>query len=441
MDFIARENEIAFFRKIRERSCENAQLTVLTGRRRVGKTALLRKALSDGEIPYVHLPITRQSEKTLCLELQEEIERVLDLGILGRSESFRDLFLALMKASKSRRFTVVLDEFQEFDRINSAVFSQVAAIWDEYHVESRINLIVCGSINRLMNKIFFNDGEPLYGRNTGHLQLKPFKISVLKQVMSIYHPGYSADDLLALWTVSGGVARYVDMMVSAKALTRKRMLNEIFSQGSSYLSEGKTILAEEFGTDYGIYFTILSAIASGVTTTAELKNLIGADVNGYLTKLENQYGLVSKKQPVFDKPSGKNCHYQIDDCFFRFWFRFVFKYRNFMELERYEQMREIAMRDFDVFSGYALERYFHWKFVEDTTYTRMGAWWNRKGEDEIDLVCEDEVSGRLDFFEVKRDPARFDAEKLKGKVSAFFRKHPDKEGLLHEIRGLSMEEM
>ena len=441
MDFIAREAEIAFFRKIRERSCENAQFTVLTGRRRVGKTALLRKALSDGEIPYVHLPITRQSEKTLCLELQDEIERVLNLGILGRSESFRDLFLALMKASKSRPFTVVLDEFQEFDRINSAVFSQVAAIWDEYHVESRINLIVCGSINRLMNKIFFNDGEPLYGRITGHLQLKPFKISVLKQVMSIYHPGYTADDLLALWTVSGGVARYVDMMVSAKALTRKRMLNEIFSQGSSYLSEGKTILAEEFGTDYGIYFTILSAIASGVTTTAELKNLIGADVNGYLTKLENQYGLVSKKQPVFDKPSGKNCHYQIDDCFFRFWFRFVFKYRNFMELERYEQMREIAARDFDVFSGYALERYFHWKFVEDTTYTRMGAWWNRKGEDEIDLVCEDEVSGRLDFFEVKRNPTRFDAEKLKGKVAAFFRKHPDKETFLHEIRGLSMEEM
>ena len=441
MDFIAREQEIEFFRKIRERSADNAQFTVLTGRRRVGKTALLRKALADGEIPYVHLPITRQSEKTLCIELQDEIERVLDLGILGRSESFRDLFLALMKASKTRRFTVVLDEFQEFDRINSAVFSQIAAVWDEHHVESRINLVVCGSINRLMNKIFFNDGEPLYGRNTGHLQLKPFKISVLKRVMSIYHPAYSADDLLSLWVVSGGVARYVDMMVSAKALTRKRMLNEIFSQGSSYLSEGKTILAEEFGTDYGIYFTILSAIASGITTTSELKNLIGADVNGYLTKLENQYGLVSKKQPVFDKPSGKNCHYQIDDCFFRFWFRFVFKYRNFMELERFEQMKQIAARDFDVFSGYALERYFHWKFVEDTTYTRIGAWWDRKGEDEIDLVCEDELSGRLDFFEVKRDAARFDSARLNEKVAAFFRKHPDKERFLHEIGGLSMEDL
>lgn len=122
----------------------------------------------------------------------------------------------------------------------------------------------------------------------------------------------------------------------AKALTRKQMVNAIFSPESSYLPEGRAILAEEFGPDYGVYFTILSAIASGATTTAEMKNLIGVDVNGYLTKLEDQYQLVSKKQPIFDSPTGKNCHYQIDDCFFRFWFRFVFKYRGYIELERYD---------------------------------------------------------------------------------------------------------
>ena len=441
MDFIAREEEIAYFRKVRERSSENAQFTVLTGRRRVGKTALLRRALDDGKLPYVHLPITRQSEKTLCADLQSEIERVLNLGILGQSASFKDLFTWLMKASKTRSFTVVLDEFQEFDRINSAVFSQIAAVWDEYHSESRVNLIVCGSINRLMNKIFFNDGEPLYGRNTGHLQLKPFKVSVLKQVMSAYHPGYSADDLLALWVVSGGVARYVDMMVSAKALTRRKMLEEIFSQGSSYLSEGKTVLAEEFGTDYGIYFTLLSAIASGVTTSAEMKNVTGVDVNGYLTKLEDLYGLISKKQPIFDKPSGKNCHYQIDDCFFRFWFRFVFKYRNLMELDRYEQMLQIATRDFDVFSGYSLERYFQWKFAESTTYTRMGSWWDRKGENEIDLVCEDEIGNRLDIYEIKRDGSRIARGKLEEKAEAFFRKNPQLRERQLSFRGLSLEDM
>lgn len=441
MEFIGRESEIELLRKIRDRSNKTAQLTVVTGRRRVGKTTLLREALDDGLGQYVHLPITRQSEKTLCAELQDEIERVLKLGILGTSSTFRELFKNLMEASLKRSFTVVLDEFQEFDRVNSAVFSQVAAIWDEYHARSKINLVVCGSINRLMNKIFFDDGEPLYGRNTASLQLKPFKISVLKEVLKKYHSKYTSDDLLALWTITGGVARYVDMMVGAKALTRKKMLEEIFAQGSSYLEEGRTILAEEFGPDYGVYFSILAAIASGATTSAELKTLVGAEINGYLTKLERDYALVTKKIPLFEKTSSKNCHYQIDDCFFRFWFRFVFKYRSFIELDRYAQLREIATRDFDVFSGYSLERYFYWKFVEETSYTKMGAWWNRKGEEEIDLVCEDELKGCIDFYEIKRDAARIDAAKLNLKVAAFLEKHPEKKALKMRVRGLSLADM
>lgn len=441
MEFIGRESEIALLRKLRARSSKQAQMTVLTGRRRVGKTTLLREALDDGTGLYVHLPITRQSEKTLCVELQAEVERVLGLGILGQSSSSRELFRILMEASLKRPFTLVLDEFQEFDRINSAVFSQVAALWDEYHVRSKMNLVVCGSINRLMNKIFFDDGEPLYGRNTASVRLRPFKVSLLKRILARHHPKYTADDLLSLWTVTGGVARYVDMMVGARALTRRKMLDEIFAQGSSYLEEGRTILAEEFGPDYGVYFTILAAIASGATTSAELKALVGAEVNGYLTKLERDYALVSKKIPLLEKETTKNCHYQIDDCFFRFWFRFVFKYRGLLELERYDQLRQIAARDFDVFSGYALERFFYWKFAEDATYTKMGAWWNRKGEEEIDLVCEDELNGTIDFFEIKRDVRRFDRDRLQQKIEAFYEKHPEKKSMKSVARGLSLTDM
>ena len=441
MEFIGRESEVELLRKLRARSDRQAQMTVLTGRRRVGKTTLLREALDDGMGLYVHLPITRQSEKTLCVELQTEVERVLELGILGQSSSFRDLFRILMEASLKRSFTLVLDEFQEFDRINSAVFSQVAAVWDEYHVRSKMNLVVCGSINRLMNKIFFDDGEPLYGRNTASIRLRPFKISLLKTILARHYPKYAADDLLALWTVTGGVARYVDMMVGARALTRKKMIEEIFAQGSSYLEEGRTILAEEFGPDYGVYFTILSAIASGATTSAELKTLVGAEVNGYLTKLERDYSLVSKKIPLFEKETSKNCHYQIDDCFFRFWFRFVFKYRGLLELERYDQLRQIVVRDFDAFSGYALERFFYWKFAEETTYTKMGAWWNRKGEEEIDLVCEDELNGTIDFYEIKHDMRRFDKNRLQQKIDAFYEKHPEKKSMQAVARGLSLVDM
>lgn len=224
MKFFGRQEEVEMLRRWRDVSAEEAQFVVITGRRRVGKTALLRNALDDGVIPYVHLPITRQSERMLCRELQAEVEQILNLGILGTCETFSDLFKIIMKASQTRRFTVVFDEFQEFDRINDAVFSQVAAIWDEYHSSSKINLVVCGSINRLMNKIFFNDGEPLYGRNTASFMLKPFKVSLLKQILSEFKPDYTSEDLLALWTVTGGVARYVNMMTGARALTRRQMV-------------------------------------------------------------------------------------------------------------------------------------------------------------------------------------------------------------------------
>ena len=101
-------------------------------------------------------------------------------------------------------------------------------------------------------------------------------------------------------------------------------------------------------------------------------------------------------------------HYQIEDCFFRFWFRFVFKYQYLVELERFDELRALVKRDLAVFCGYSLERYFYWKFVDETSYTRMGGWWDRKGENEIDLVCDDEFGGKLVFHEIRASSERID---------------------------------
>ena len=441
MEFFGRQEEIAALRRIRATAAESARMTVLTGRRRVGKTALLRMALDDGKLPYVHLPITRQPEVTLCEQLQAECEEVLQLGIHGTCRRFGELFKELMVESTKRPFTLVLDEFQEFDRTNPGVFGDIQAVWDRYQPKSKLNLVISGSVNRLMNKIFFSDSEPLYGRNTGRLQLLPFSASLIKKIFRTYHPKYGPSDLLALWTLTGGVARYVDLLMSEKAYTRKAMLETVFDPTSFYLDEGRTILADEFGPDYGTYFTILAVLSSGQTTSAELKNVLGCEVGGYLAKLENQYGIISKKQPLFEKSTTKNCHYQIDDCFFRFWFRFVFKNRYLQELGRYDRMRELAERDFDAFAGYSLERYFQWKMREGKSFTRMGSWWDRKGENEVDLVCEDETKGTLAFFEVKTDARRLDLDVLRGKTRAFFAKNPEKAGLRLSFGGLSLDDM
>ena len=104
-------------------------------------------------------------------------------------------------------------------------------------------------------------------------------------------------------------------------------------------------------------------------------------------------------------------------------------------------MREIAERDFDAFAGYSLERYFYWKFVEETSFTRMGAWWDRKGENEIDLVCEDEAAKALNFYEVKTDARRIDLDALRLKSAAFFAKNPDLKNATCSFAGLSLNEM
>ena len=441
MRFFGREIELKELRKVRELSQERSRFTVLTGRRRVGKTELSREAFDDGKTPYLNLPITRQPEVTLCAQLQEEAERVLHLGIHGTCTRFGELFRELMKEAERRPYTLVIDEFQEFDRTNPGVYGDIQHIWDEYHNKTKLNLVVNGSVNRLMNKIFFDDSQPLYGRNTGTLMLKPFGPSLLKEIFRCYKPDYTNSDLLALWTVSGGVARYVDMMMSAHAFTKAEMLDEICSPLSAYIPEGRTILADEFGSDYGTYFTLLAAISAGQTTSAELKNLLGTEVGGFLAKLEDQYSIVEKKQPIFGKPTSKNAHFQVDDCFFRFWFRFVHKLSYLNELGRRDRMRDIAERDFDVFSGYALERYFTAKIVEDKGCTRIGSWWDRKGENEIDIVSEDEIAETLAFYEVKIDASRFDATRLAEKVEAFFAKNPDKRNLRYKTGLLSIGDM
>ena len=101
----------------------------------------------------------------------------------------------------------------------------------------------------------------------------------------------------------------------------------------------------------------------------------------------------------------------------------------------------IAARDFSQFSGPALERYFRWKFAEEKRYTRMDAWWDRKGENEIDLVCEDELNGKLDFYEVKRDRGRIDLSKLRAKAAAFLTKNPELSDRQTTFAGLSLEDL
>lgn len=441
MEFVGRRDELAELRRIRAKARKESRFTVISGRRRVGKTELVEKALNDGKSPYLYFLLTRRAEKDLCHLLQEEADKVLSRPVLGTAERFAQLFEAVMQYSADTPLTLVIDEFQELDWINPAIFSDIQGVWDRLHKKAHLNLVVCGSVDRMMNRIFFDNTEPLYGRNTGKIELLPFTTSLLKDVFRRQNPHGTNRDLLALWAMTGGVARYVEIFVDDDALSRPAMLETVFGLSSSYVDEGRVALGEEFGKDCGVYFSILSAIASGRTSYAEIRNVIGAEVGGQLTKLENVYSFVRKVQPFRERSATRNFLYQIDDEFFRFWFRFVLKHQHLLAQKQYAAVRAVVDRDFDAFAGHSLERYFRARFLEEGRYTRIGGWWDRKGENEIDLVCENELTGTLDFFEVKTDATRFSPAALETKVANFFVKNPDLRRGRHLVSVLSLDDM
>lgn len=439
MDFFDRKSEIGYLRSERDLSKKVARMTVVTGRRRVGKTQLIQRAMGDE--PYLYFLVTRRAETDQCADFIEKAKEILPISLYGNGIRFGTLFKALMEESCRRPFTLVIDELQEFWKVDEGIFGDIQEQWDRYHAQSKINLVTCGSVNTMMNRIFFDDGQPLYGRSTSRLHLDPFALPVIRDILASYNKNWTPDDLLALWTFTGGVARYVEELMDRGFVTKDAMIDGILGEHSYFFDEGKSVLVQEFGKEYGTYFSILSAIARGVTTRNEIEQIVGTSVGGYLTRLETDYGLVARRQPLFESSSSKSSRYRMTDNFFSFWFRFVFKNADLIELKRFDLLRDILRRDYETFSGIALEGYFRQKFVEERRYTKIGGWWDRRGENEIDLVCDDSVGNRLDFYEVKRDESRIDLKRLQEKSVAFFQKNPDMKDKKVSFLGLSLRDM
>jgi hypothetical protein len=439
MKFYDRVEEIATLQKICENAKENAQFTVVTGRRRTGKTSLVLEAYKD--IPILYFFVGRKAENLLCEEFRHEVESKLDIKMGGTPANFAEIFDFLMALSKERSFTLFIDEFQNFYRVNSSVFSDMQKIWDLNHTSSKINLIVCGSVYSMMTKIFRDKKEPLYNRQNRFMHIKAFKPSVLKEIMADYYPDYNNDDLLALYSFTGGVAKYVQLLVEDHALTVDSMIDSIISADSVFINEGRAILVEEFGKDYDSYFSILSSIASGHTRRSDIESLIGKEIGGYLTRLEDDYGIIKKEIPLGAKHLSKNAVYTISDNFFTFWFRFIFKYGHMLEIGAYEQLRILIKRDYQTFSGRMLERYFYQKAVESGKYTILGRWWDRKGENEIDLIAANEIEKTAEIYEIKRQRKNINFTILDEKVNTMLPQVEIIKGCSVEALGLDMDDM
>ena len=416
MRFYNRDNEITILKENELQSRKSAVFTVLMGRKRVGKTTLITTALKDYD--YAYLFVSKDSEAVLCQKFQQTLEEQLGIHIYGTVSHFRDLFEVIMKESQNRHFTIILDEFQTLYKVNPAIFSEIQDLWDRYHRESHLHLVASGSIQSLMKRIFEDENEPLYGRPTSKFTLLPFRIEVLKQIFRDHSPNYKNEDLLCLYMITGGVAKYVELLMDAQCYTKEKMLNYVCRPDSYFLSEGRDLMNQEFSDESNTYFSVLQLIAAGMTKRSEIDGVMQKDMGVYLQNLEKNFMLVKRLKPMLAKPNSKVTAYEISDQFLRFWFRFIWPYQSLIERQQMSALRQNMGKYYEQFSGRTLEQYFHAKAMESGEFTMAGNWWDRKGGNEIDMIALNEFEGTGIVAEIKRNPEKINLKTLEEKTKA-----------------------
>lgn len=415
MKFYDRLNELETLARIAAQAGETACFTVMIGRRRIGKTALLLKSV--GGRKFLYLFVSRNSEPVLCRQFQQQANEALGLQIFGSISRFSDLFEQLLLFATTTSYTLIIDEFQEFDNVNRAIFSEIQNLWDRYKDRIKLNFIACGSIYSLMTKIFETQKEPLFGRLTSKITIKPFSISVIKNILKDYNRAYAADDLLLLYILTGGIPQYIALLMNSGSTTFDKMLDFVTRSDSPFLNEGKDLLVSEFGRDYSVYFSILQLIASGKNTQSEIDAIIGKNTGAYLANLENQYSLIVRTKPMFAKPESRKARWTVNDNFLRFWFRFIYPNQMLIEMGKFDVLRNYISTNYEQYSGLLLENYFRTKFAEEKLLTNIGNYWDNKGENEIDLIAINDFDKTAVVAEIKRNPKKISLQILAMKTS------------------------
>lgn len=370
MKFYDREKEMEVLQANWEQTTERGRLTVLVGRRRIGKTTMLIKSAEERSHPLLYLYVSKDNEKVLTGKFQEAAQQALSLQIFGKMETFEQFFEQIMIYGCENHFTLIFDEFQNFLKINPAIPSHIQNIWDRYHEHAKVDLVA--------------------------------------------------------W------------LMDAKATTKGAMLRWATQTGSPFLTEGTELIMSEFGKDYTNYLSILQMIASGMNTQSEIDGALGKNTGAFLENLERDYSYIQRKQPMFSKPNGRNARWHLEDCFLRFWFRFILRNQSIVERERNDILLEIIEKDYEIYSSLVLKQYFRQKWMEEERVTSVGYYWDKKGLNEIDMIALNDIDKTAVVAEIKRQRKKFSPNELAAKTATI-----GKELAKYDIKqiGLTMEDM
>lgn len=420
MKFYDRVSELQYLEILWSQVDNSSKMTVLTGRRRVGKTLLSLEFVKNKR--FLYLFVSKKSESLLCQEYVSEIKKVFDYPVIGDILHFKDVFLLLIEIAKKEKITVIIDEFQEFYSINPAVYSEIQMLWDIHKNKMKMNLIFVGSVYTLMHKIFENSREPLFGRADRMLFIKPFAISTMRDILTEHKIPMTM--LFDFYLFTGGMPRYIEILLENGAKDFNSILNFFLRKNSPFISEGKHLLIEEFGKEYTVYFSILELISTGKTSRSEIESILEKNVGGHLDRLENSYAIISKWRPFNAKPASRQQKYFIIDNFINFWFRFIYKNRSAVETENFDYLKELVRRDYAVYSGRILERFYLTLFAEGGAYNRIGSYWEKKNQNEIDIVAVNDMNKEILIGEIKRNKSKIEMEVLKRKAEKLLKDFP-----------------
>ena len=453
MRFYGRSEELATLRGYLEivRKKAVSQMVSVVGRRRVGKTTLILKAFEEEKkaIPVFYFFVERQVvAEELIQSWVSQICQAYEISFRPAVSSLSDVIRFLMSVSRNRECVCILDECQEIDAIDSHFWTQLQKIWDLNKSESKVLLVMSGSILSAMARIFEDPGEPLYGRLSCLIRLKAFTPSVVKKIVLTENKEATARDLLFLYALTGGVAEYLTLLSESDSLSERQALDYLFSLSGTWLRfEGELYLANEFRVQAPLYTAILRAVSSGATKWNEIESRIpqASQLSPYMARLL-RFGIIEKTQPLFQAEkanSRKKTRYVIADPYFRFYLTFIApaEVRSMTESGNWRAAKAFCSQRLDTFLGRVLEQWFRARYAESHEWNCVGRWWDKKGENEIDLVAVNSEKQSLEVAEVKLNPEKYSQSKLESKVQVFLAANPRLEGFKVKSRLLSLRDM
>lgn len=394
--------------KLESEYSRDSSFVVIYGRRRVGKTTLIKEFLKDKTAFY--FLATEEIESQSMKRLAGVVARTTKNRLLQNATftDWLDLFQVIADYEPEKKKVFVIDEFPYLVKTNSAFPSILQNAWDEVLKDKNVMLILSGSLIGMMQKHALSYDSPLYGRRTSQMRLAPLLFTDIYAVQSL-----AFTESVEQYAVTGGVPKYLEFFEDGRELT-EQIKDAVLSKNGFLYEEPFFLLKSESMTAVN-YFSIIKAIADGNHKIGKIAGVLGIEsskLTPYLSTLSD-LGFVEKRTPVTEKNPEKSRKglYFIADNFIRFWFKYVYPYKGELELDNMQIVLEEMKKDFETkFVAFAYEDICKDIFanlckrgVVDFVPSRIGAYWlnDYTGDTEIDVMAVDNQNKRIFAGECK----------------------------------------